>query len=47
MLSAALVMAVAAVAMFGIEAGDKSASDASSLDVALAPAMTSGSGESN
>jgi maltose/moltooligosaccharide transporter len=47
MLSAALVMAVAAVAMFGIEAEDKSASDAASLDVALAPAMTSGSGELN
>jgi maltose/moltooligosaccharide transporter len=47
MLSAALVMAVAAVAMFGIEAGDKSASDAASLDVALAPAISSGSGELN
>jgi hypothetical protein len=40
-------MAVAAVAMFGIEAGDKSASDAASLDMALAPAISSGSGELN
>jgi maltose/moltooligosaccharide transporter len=47
MLTAAVVMAVAAMAMLGVEAKDPAAHRAADADAPLATALNFGSGESN